>query len=85
MFNNLNFNVMKKLGLILLLSLLATVAFPCGGTWNACGIDDVIDLGSDALNNCCGGSSVAIHDLCTGEAYLMIVPSDGPNSSCANP
>jgi hypothetical protein len=76
---------MKKYKLILLLSLLfgSFSAFPCGGVWNACGTDDVIDLGSDALDNCCAGSAIVIHDICEGNAFLMVVPENGSNSSCA--
>jgi hypothetical protein len=58
------------------------LAFPCGGVWNAFGTEDVIDLGSDALDNFCAGSAIVIHDICEGNAFLMVVPENGSNSSC---
>ena len=39
-------------------------AFPCSGTWNACGGQDVADMIDDAILNCSPGSSFTIVDLC---------------------
>ena len=71
-----------KIGLFVICLFDSFSAFPCGGVWNACGSDDVIALGSDALDNCCAGSAIVIHDICEGRAFLLVVPDNGPNSSC---
>ncbi|WP_143962476.1 hypothetical protein [Litoribacter populi] len=65
------------------LFMVSSTAFPCGGTYYACGEDDVLDMGMDALLNCCEGSTMSFYDVCSEQAYLLVVPEDGENSSCA--
>ena len=71
-----------KISLLIICLTSSFSAFPCGGVWNACGSDDVIALGSDAIDNCCAGSIIIIHDICEGRAYLMAIHENGSNSSC---
>jgi len=57
---------MKKIILTLGLLALTFAAFPCEGTWIACGAQDIQDMVIDAMSNCGPGSQFVIVDLCDG-------------------
>ena len=74
---------MKRLKLLLLFTLSGFAAYPCNSSWNYCSTAESAEpFIDDAMQNCCGGTSVSIVDLCGNENKFVIITSDGPNSSC---
>jgi hypothetical protein len=73
---------MKKVILSLGLFALSISAFPCSGTWNACGGNDVADMIEDIAKNC-GEGTTTIVDICSqnGDIYIVEMSFAGPNSS----
>jgi len=73
---------MKKLILSLGVFAISISAFPCGGSWNACGGDDVADMIGDISQNCGAGTVTTIVDICNGgNTYIVEMGFEGPNSS----
>lgn len=76
---------MKKLLIGLAFSFICFSGFAVEDPWNACGLQDILDISTAMGQNLCEGTYY-IKDICNNDNIIPVtVPVDGPNSSCANP